>query len=276
MNGRTRIGCGLLAGVVACLLAPSVASAADCPLPGDPGTGMTEVLNVQGDIAAAKTGGYLQIPFTVAPGQTGIQVRYSYDQPGDGTGPDPMGKCTGSGNTLDMGVYQPKADGSAPIWEQSDRRGWSGSAVKNLAISENGFSDETTYNANRKAFVNGRTTRAYQPGPIQPGEWAVELGIAYVAPDSADDTNGIHYHVQVLQSNDPTWSNDAYAPSGPPAGVDQLDPRLVHRRPARARRDGAGQRDHEPRRSMPRSAPAAPGSTSSPSSTTTTTSPTTT
>ncbi len=116
-----------------------------------------------------------------------------------------------------MGVYQPKADGSAPIWEQSDRRGWSGSAVKNLAISENGFSDETTYNSNRKAFVNGRTTRAYEPGPIQPGEWAVELGIAYVAPDSAADTNGIHYHVQVLQSNDPTWSDHAYVPSGPPA-----------------------------------------------------------
>ena len=206
---------------------------------------MTEVLNVQGDIAAAKTGGYLQIPFTVAPGQTGIQVRYSYDQQGDGTGPDPMGKCTGSGNTLDMGVYQPKADGSAPIWEQSDRRGWSGSAVKNLAISENGFSDETTYNTNRKAFVDGRTTRAYEPGPIQPGEWAVELGIAYVAPDSAADTNGIHYHVQVLQSNDPTWSDHAYVPSGPAGGVGQLDPRLVHRRPARARRDGAGQRDHE-------------------------------
>jgi hypothetical protein len=217
MNGRKRIGCGLLAGAVACLLAPSAASAMDCGLPGDPGTGMTEILDVQGDIAAAKTGGYLQIPFTVAPGQTGIQVRYSYDQQGDGTGPDPMGRCTGSGNTLDMGVYQPKADESTPIWEQTDRRGWSGSAVKNLAISENGFSDETTYNSNRKAFVNGRTTRAYEPGPIQPGEWAVELGIAYVAPDSATDTNGIHYHVQVLQSNDPTWSDDAYEPSGPPA-----------------------------------------------------------
>ena len=204
INGRTRIGCGLLAGVAACLLAPSVATATDCGLPGSPGTGMSPVLDVQGDLASARTGGYLQIPFQVDPGATAIQVRYSYDQADGG--------CSGP-NTLDMGVYQPKSDPSSAAYEQTDRRGWSGSAVKNLAIAENGFTDETTYNANRKAFVNGFTTRAYQPGPIQAGAWAVELGIAYVDPS---DTDGIHYHVQVLQSSDPVWSSDPYSPSGPP------------------------------------------------------------
>ena len=204
INGRTRIGCGLLAGVAACLLAPSVATATDCGLPGSPGTGMSPVLDVQGDLASSRTGGYLQIPFQVDPGATAIQVRYSYDQADGG--------CSGP-NTLDMGVYQPKSDPSSAAYEQADRRGWSGSAVKNLAIAENGFTDETTYNASRKAFVNGFTTRAYQPGPIQAGAWAVELGIAYIDPS---DIDGIHYHVQVLQSSDPVWSSDPYSPSGPP------------------------------------------------------------
>ncbi len=207
MNGRARIGCGLLAGIAACLLAPSAASAADCGLPGSPGAGMSPVLDVQGDIAASRTGGYLQIPFDVSPGTTAIQVRYSYDQAD--------GSCSGP-NTLDMGVYQPKADPGSPIFEQSDRRGWSGSAVKNLAIAENGFTDEATYNASRKAFVDGFTTRAYQPGPIQAGTWGVELGIAYIDPA---DSDGIHYHVQVLQSSDAIWSNDPYRPSGPPAAT---------------------------------------------------------
>jgi hypothetical protein len=206
MNGRTRIGCGLLAGVVACLLAPSVATATDCGLPGSAGTGMNELINVQGDLAPNRTGGYLQIPFTGPAGTKGIQVRYSYDQPGGG--------CGGSPNTLDMGVYQPKANSSSPVFEQTDRRGWSGSAVKNLAISENGFTTEGVYNPNKKAFVDGRTTRAYRPGPIQVGEWAVELGIAYIDPA---DTDGAHFHLQVLTSNDPIWSNAQYAPSGPPA-----------------------------------------------------------
>lgn len=208
MNGRTRIGCGLLAGVAACLLAPSVATATDCGLPGTAGTGMNEVIDVQGDLASSRTGGYLQIPFAVPAGTTGIQIRYSYDQPDGG--------CGGSPNTLDMGVYQPKADGSSPVWEQTDRRGWSGSAVKNLAIAENGFTAEAVYDGNRKAFVDGFTTRAYQPGPIPAGDWAVELGIAYVDPS---DTDGIHFHVQVLTSSDAAWSDAPYSPSGPPAAT---------------------------------------------------------
>ena len=208
MRTRTRIGLGLITGVVACVLAPSTATATDCGLPGSPGTGMSEVLNVQGDLASSRTGGYLQIPFTVPSGAKAIQVRYSYDQPGGG--------CGGSPNTLDMGVYQPKADPASPAYEQTDRRGWSGSAVKNLAIAENGFTDESTYNPNKKAFVNGFTTRAYQPGPIVAGQWAVELGIAFVDPA---DTDGIHYHVQVLTSSDASWGNAPYAPSGPPAAT---------------------------------------------------------
>ncbi len=206
MDVRTRISCGLLAAAIGCLCVPAVATAADCGLPGSAGTGMNEVIDVQGDLASSRTGGYLQIPFEVPAGTTGIQVRYSYDQPDGG--------CGGGPNTLDMGVYQPKSEPSSPAWEQADRRGWSGSAVRNLAIAENGFTDEAVYDSSRKAFVDGFTTRAYQPGPIPAGEWVVELGVAYVDPA---DIDGIHFHVQVLASDDAAWSNAPYAPTGPPA-----------------------------------------------------------
>jgi len=217
MSGRSRIGCGLLAGMIGCLLAPSVADAASCPLPSTVDATMNNtVLDVEGQVAANKAGGYLQIPFTVPAGSTGIRVRYSYDQPGDGA--NPGGQCSGSTNTLDMGVYQPKATPASPIFESGDERGWSGSAVKDLAISPNGFTSDAVYgttNATRKAYVSGNTTRAYRPGPIQPGEWAVELGLAYIAPDTANDNDGIHYHVLVETSTDSSWSNAPYVPSGP-------------------------------------------------------------
>ncbi|HET6830849.1 MAG TPA: CehA/McbA family metallohydrolase [Solirubrobacterales bacterium] len=207
MKAQTmRLGCGALAAVAAALATPAAATATDCPLPGSPGNAMDNVaLSVKGDIDSARTGGYLQIPFDVPAGTTGIQVRYSYDQPGGG--------CGGGPNTLDMGVYEPKANPSSPAFEQSDRRGWSGSAVKNLAIAQNGFSDETTYLADRRAFVNGRTTRAYEPGPIPAGTWAVELGIAYVDPADAD---GIRYAIEVRTSTGAEWSDEPYDPSGPP------------------------------------------------------------
>jgi hypothetical protein len=206
MRARKGIGCGVVLAAVAALVAPGTAAAADCPLPGTSGNGMDNVaLLASGDIAPARAGGYLQIPFTVPAGTTGIQVRYSYDQPGGG--------CGGGPNTLDMGVYEPKSNPSSPVFEQADRRGWSGSAVKNLAIAENGFSDEATYLADRRAFVNGRTTRAYEPGPIPAGSWAVELGIAFVDPA---DSDGIRYTVEVRTSSAAEWSDDPYDPSGKP------------------------------------------------------------
>ena len=222
MNGRTRIGCGLLAGIVACMLAPAAASAADCPLPGSTGTGMTEVLNVQGDIAAAKTGGYLQIPFTVDAGMKAIQVRYSYDQPG--TAADPGGVCN------------PPPRRTRSTWASISRRptaprrsGSRATAAAGAAARSRTWRSPRTASSTRPSITatTGRTSArtsstVARPAPTfrdrsSPGQWAIELGIAYVAPDSADDGDGIHYHVQVLQSNDPTWSNDAYAPSGPPA-----------------------------------------------------------
>ena len=65
-------------------------------------------------------GDYLQIPFNVPAGTTAIRVRYCWDEPPDGT-------------TLDVGVYEPAAAGAVP--GPAERRGWSGSAVRDLAIA---------------------------------------------------------------------------------------------------------------------------------------------
>lgn len=192
--------------LAAALIAPATASATDCGIPGSADASFTNTaLEVQGDVAASRAGGYLQIPFDVPAGTTAIRVRYSYDQPGGG--------CGGSPNTLDMGVYDPRDPGET-VFGADESRGWSGSAVKDLAIAQNGFSPEAVYNASnaaRKAFVHGYTTRAYRPGAIAAGTWAVELGLAYIDPS---DTDGIHYHVRVETSTDTDWSNDPYAPSG--------------------------------------------------------------
>ena len=267
MNGRTRIGCGLLAGVVACLLAPSAATRPTARLPGSAGTGMNEVLDVQGDIAATRTGGYLQIPFTVPPGRRHpgpLLLR-----PARATR-----AAAATPNTLDMGVYQPKANPSSPVYEQTDRRGWSGSAVKNLAIAENGFTDDTTYNADKKAFVNGFTTRAYQPGP-DPGR---RLGGR--ARDRLRRPRRHRRHPLPRAGPDEHRSVLEQRPVHPERAAGRRHrsarARLVHGRPPRPRRAGARQRDDDRHASPPPSAPAAPGSTSSRSSTTTTTSPTTT
>ncbi len=119
--------------------------------------------------------------------------------------------------------------------------GWSGSAVRDIAIAENGFTDDATYEADREALVHGRTTRAYRPGPIPDGEWAVELGVAFVAPDIVLPEDGVHYRVRVETTTSGDWSDDPYVPAGysaarvrlrPPAGTPATSTSTASRSPA--------------------------------------------
>jgi hypothetical protein len=203
---------GAAAPVLALLCLPAAASA-DCALPAGPDPDMTNVvLDVEGDLAAGRAGSYLQIPFTVPAGVTGMQIRYSYDQPGDTCSAPPGGPSS----TLDIGLYEPR-DAGESVFGMDELRGWSGSAVRNFSVAENGFSDEATYgdtNATRRAFVPEATTRAYRPGSIPEGQWAVELGAAFIAPDLPADQPGIDYHVEVRTTSDPDWADSGYEPSG--------------------------------------------------------------
>ncbi len=170
-------------------------ASADCAIPGSADPTMSASQDFSGSFASGLQGSFVQIPFDVPAGTRAIRVRYCYDQPPPGGGPS---------NTLDMGVYAPLASGDT-VWGPKERRGWSGSAVKDLAISENGFTPDSVYLANggadRKKYVSGYTTRAYEPGPLPAGQWAAELGLAAIAPPPGDP-DGIAWRVRVETSSD--------------------------------------------------------------------------
>jgi hypothetical protein len=185
--GRIGLGTALVAAIAS--VAPGLASA--CTVPGTSDTGFDPPQDFTGTVTPAQQGSYLQIPFDVPAGTTAIRIRYCWDEPPDGT-------------TLDIGVYEPAAAG---VPGPAERRGWSGSAVRDLAIAVNGFSPPSVYETARRAYVRGYTTRAYQPGPLPPGQWTAELGIAAVAGSS------VGYAVRVETTSSPDWSNDPYAPA---------------------------------------------------------------
>ncbi len=189
------------------LVAASAATAAvpaTCPGPDDPALGPVQTFS--GSFDAGLENSFVQIPFTVPPGSTGVRVRYCYDQPDV---PLPSGL---NNNTLDLGIYEPLHPGNT-IRGTDELRGWSGGSVRDVSVAVNGFSDEATYAAERKGYVSGRTTRAYEPGPIPQGEWAVELGLASIATVAELNLdNRVDWRVDVQTTSSPSFADDPYAP----------------------------------------------------------------
>lgn len=185
----------LLLIVVVCaaaLAAPSAAAAAGtCTVPGSTDPDFTGAADFQDSFSPSLAKSFVELPVAIPTGTKAIRVRYCYENSGT--------------NTFDIGAFEPGA-GAYPSVAQ--RRGWSGSAVKDFAISENGFSPTSVYNSSRKAYVSGYTTRAYQPGPIPAGTWNFELGLAYLDPA---DTDGVFVHVVVETSNNASiWASAPY------------------------------------------------------------------
>jgi len=200
----------LLAAVVAgFFLLPSLASAA-CTLPTGPvqpdNTHLNDYIDPSdsvvksGNFAPNMTGKFVQIPFDVPEGTTGIRVRYCYDEAAGGPNTN--------NTTLDLGVYEPNAANPGDF-TAAQSRGWTGSAVKMIGISPNGFSDASAYEANRKAYVPAKTSRGYKPGQIQPGTWAVELGVGFIDPTV---TQGADWSVEFTFSNHPAWNFEPFLP----------------------------------------------------------------
>ena len=194
---------------VATLLAGAPPAYADvpaaCPGPEDPALG--PVTTVTGSFDASMENSYVQIPFDVPAGSTGVRVRYCFDQPEI---PLPGGL---NNNTLDLSVYEPLHAGSQ-IPGPEELRGASGGAVRDATIAVNGFSDEATYEAGPKDYVSGLTTRAFEPGPIPEGEWSVELGLAAIATSMEGNTdNAIDWRVDVQTTGDPSFADDPYSPA---------------------------------------------------------------
>ena len=214
MTARTRRALLLAALTVGGLqLAPAVAGA-DCAIPGPPDPTMAApAQDFQGSFSAAQEGGFVLVPFDVPADTTAIRVRYCFDNP----------PVTPPNNTIDLGVYGPRPEGQV-IWGPAQRRGWGGSSRRDIAIAVNGFSSPATYLADDDQYVVGRytTTRAYRPGPIPAGKWAVELGLAAIA--GLPDPDGVAWRVRVETSTDAQWASNPYVP-------DPFDPQAVRTAP---------------------------------------------
>ena len=201
-----------IAAIAATLAVAEPASAAlPCTLPGPADPTTTATLSAAGSFPASLEGSYVYVPFDVPPGTTGVRVRYCHDQPENLPG-NPLPNSPK--HVIDVGVYDARAAGSG-LWSVADLRGSTGSAIRDLTISPDGFSAPSVYAASRKGYVSGVTTRGYRPGPIPPGEWAVELGVAAVASRSEGDADGaVSFGVQVELSTDASWSDNPHVPAG--------------------------------------------------------------
>ena len=109
-----------------------------------------------------------------------------------------------------MGVYEPLKSGDT-VWGPRERRGWSGSAVKDLAISENGFCPSHAPTWRTRSLRLRLHDPRLRAGPDPGRHWAVELGLAAIAPPPGDP-DGVAWRVRVETSSDASWSDRPYDP----------------------------------------------------------------
>jgi len=150
---------------------------------------------VTGTFDASRQGSFVFVPFDVPAGTTQVRVAYCWDR-SQGT----------SDHTLDLGVYQARGDARRP-WGVEDFRGWGGSGYRDVTITPQGFSGEAQYDADPKAYVPGRTTRSFVPGPIPAGRWAAELGLANI---DSTDLDGVGYRVEFKAYRDRAFATSPY------------------------------------------------------------------
>jgi hypothetical protein len=161
---------------------------------------------ITGAFTPEQTGSYVLVPFDVPAGTTSVRVKYCYDQPESPTSSQVK-------HTLDLGLYDARPEPGA-LWGEREFRGWGGSSHPDVVISPEGFASEEEYVGAPKKPVAGKTTRGYLPGPIPAGEWAAELGVAYVASQSQGDANGnVAWRVEVELSTDPAHADEPYVPA---------------------------------------------------------------
>ena len=161
---------------------------------------------IVGEFDTSLERGYVMLPFQVPAGATAVRVRYCHDQPEAPTNARIK-------HVLDLGLWQARAGPAIP-WSESEFRGWGGSSHPDVTVSRNGFSSEAEYLASPRLHRPGHTTRGFRPGPVPPGEWAVELGVAAVASQAEGDGDGrVAWRVEIDVSTDPLWESEPYAPA---------------------------------------------------------------
>ena len=161
---------------------------------------------IEGEFDTSLERGYVMLPFDVPAGTTAVRVRYCHDQPEAPTNAQIK-------HVLDLGLWQARSSPATP-WAEPEFRGWGGSSHPDVTVSRNGFSSEAEYQASPRLHRQGHTTRGFRPGPIVPGEWAVELGVAAVASQAEGDADGrVAWRVEIDFSTDPLWESDPYVPA---------------------------------------------------------------
>jgi hypothetical protein len=150
------------AAVPAAPLPPDPPAAAGACAPGAP------LLQFSGSVSSADAKSYHLQPFTVAPGTGRIEVRYGWTEKGQSAALPGIGGFLAT--TLDLGLWDQNGYRS-----NAGFRGWSGSRQGRIDREQ------------PPVFVEaGAAERGYVPGPIEPGTWFVDLGIAAVSREGAD------------------------------------------------------------------------------------------
>jgi hypothetical protein len=205
-----RLLCVLLSAFAACA-APAAAQAAPGPCPG---RAIEPDRVITGEFGTELAKSFVMVPFEVPRGTTAIRVKYCYDQPEAGT----------SRHTLDLGLYEPRP-GRSRLWGVREFRGWGGSSHPDVTVSAEGFSSEAQYTSRPRIDPPGKTTRAFLPGPIRQGRWAVELGVAAVIGAAEGDADGkVAWRVEIDLADAPAFADEPYRPA-------RYDSRPARRRP---------------------------------------------
>ncbi|HEX7435024.1 MAG TPA: CehA/McbA family metallohydrolase [Anaerolineaceae bacterium] len=125
-----------------------------------------ETITIEGEFTREQEKIYLDLPFDVPEGFNRLEVELGYS---DRIGSEPFLE---GGNTIDLGIF----DERGSQFLTSGFRGWSGSERLQIAIGE----DEAT--------------PGYLAGPINPGRWAIHLGLYKIGPQ------GCHYRIKIKLS----------------------------------------------------------------------------
>jgi hypothetical protein len=191
---RRQIG-GICVAVALACAAPAAAQEQPCP-----GRAIETDRVITGEFGTGLAKSFVMVPFDVPRGATAIRVKYCFDRPESGT----------SSHTLDLGLYEPRP-GRSRLWGVDEFRGWGGSSHPDVTVSAEGFSTAAQYTASPRIEPPGKTTRAFRPGRIKPGRWAVELGVAAVIPQSEGDADGkVAWRVEIDLADDPAFADEPY------------------------------------------------------------------
>jgi len=163
---------------------------------------------ITGSFGSELQGDYVMLPFTVPEGTDAVRVKYCFDQPL---------LSTQNQHTLDMGIYDARS-GPADVWDEDEFRGWGGSSRRDVTISPEG-----TIDPDPNPVATDKTTVGYRPGPVSPGEWAVELGVASVATELGTEDGVVRWRVEIDTIDDPAFADEPFQPvpfDGEPANPD--------------------------------------------------------